>query len=244
MIGKSSCSSVALSSTKRSKTMSSTLCGRAFSRSILLMTTIGLALFSSAFLRTKRVCACGPSCASTTSKNAVDHFHDALDFAAEVGVAGSVDDVDVVTVPFEGGVLGANGDALFAFEIHRIHHALLDLLVGAEGAGLAQQLIDERGLAVIDVGDDGDVADFVHDVHASQRVEQAPPPGGDDVQQPKRLPARSAEYGRDRRQRQPVPGWERGRGELESGETTARNPQCEKQKRQVICMTCRFASST
>src|SRR5437763_1477193 len=48
MIGKSSCSSVAFNSTKRSKTMSTTRCGRAFSRSILLMTTTGLSLFSSA----------------------------------------------------------------------------------------------------------------------------------------------------------------------------------------------------
>ena len=35
-------------------------------------------------------------------------------------------------------------------------------LVGAEGAGLAEKLIDERGLAVINVSDDGDVADLVH----------------------------------------------------------------------------------
>ena len=38
-----------------------------------------------------------------------------------------------------------------------------DLLAGAEGAGLLQQLVDQRGLAVVDVGDDGDVAQ-VHDV--------------------------------------------------------------------------------
>ena len=56
----------ASSSTKRSKIMSRTLCGRAFSRSILLMTTMGLAPFSSALRRTNLVCACGPSCASTT----------------------------------------------------------------------------------------------------------------------------------------------------------------------------------
>ena len=95
-------------------------------------------------------------------QDAIDHLHDALDFAAEVGVARGVDDVDAIAVPMKGGVLGANGDALFALEIHRIHHALLDLLVGAEGAGLPEQLIDERGLAVIDVGNDGDVANFVH----------------------------------------------------------------------------------
>jgi hypothetical protein len=30
----------------------------------------------------------------------------------------------------------------------------------AEGAALAQQLVDQRGLAMVDVGDDGDVADL------------------------------------------------------------------------------------
>ena len=71
-------------------------------------------------------------------QDAIDHFHDAFDFAAEIGVAGSVDDVDAIAVPLKGGVLGANGDAFFALEIHRIHHPFLHLLVGAEGAGLAQ----------------------------------------------------------------------------------------------------------
>ena len=39
-----------------------------------------------------------------------------------------------------------------------IHHARVDVLVVAESAGLAQQLVDQGGLAVIDVGDDGDIA--------------------------------------------------------------------------------------
>ena len=51
-------------------------------------------------------------------------------------------------------------------EIHRVHDPLLDLLVGAEGAGLAQELIHERGLPVVDVGDNGDVADLIHFVAA------------------------------------------------------------------------------
>ena len=43
-------------------------------------------------------------------------------------------------------------------EVVGVHHALGHLLVRGEGAGLAQQLVDQRGLAVVDVGDDGDVA--------------------------------------------------------------------------------------
>src|SRR5437773_5712684 len=67
MTGKSSCSSVACRDSKSSKTASSTLCGVALSRSILLITTIGLAPASRALRSTKRVCACGPSTESTTN---------------------------------------------------------------------------------------------------------------------------------------------------------------------------------
>ena len=90
--------------------------------------------------------------------DAVDHLERALHFAAEVGVAGRVDDVDLAAVVVDGGVLGEDGDAALAFEVVRVHDALGHLLVGAEGAGLAQHGVDERGLAVVDVGDDGDIA--------------------------------------------------------------------------------------
>ena len=40
-------------------------------------------------------------------------------------------------------------------------HALGDVLVGAEGAGLPEHGVDEGGLAVVDVGHDGDVADVL-----------------------------------------------------------------------------------
>src|SRR6266566_2110630 len=95
-------------------------------------------------------------------QHAVHHFHDALDFAPEIRVARCVDDVDPITVPMESRVLRANRDSLLALEIHRVHHALLDLLIGAKGPRLPQQLIDQRSLAVIDVRNDRDITDFIH----------------------------------------------------------------------------------
>ena len=58
----------------------------------------------------------------------------------------------------DGGVLGQDGDAALALEVGVVHRALGDALVGAEDAALVQQGVHERGLAVVDVGDDGDVA--------------------------------------------------------------------------------------
>ncbi len=62
-------------------------------------------------------------------QHAVDHRQAALDLAAEVGVAGGVDDVDdrhaaVGVVPVHGGVLGQDGDALFLLQVTGVHQAL------------------------------------------------------------------------------------------------------------------------
>ncbi len=91
-------------------------------------------------------------------EHAVDHRQDALDLAAEIGVAGSVDDVDVHAQVVDRGVLREDRDAALALDVVRVHDALDEMLVGGKGAGLLQELVDQRGLAVVDVGDDGDVA--------------------------------------------------------------------------------------
>ena len=88
----------------------------------------------------------------------VDHVQDALDLAAEIGVAWGIDDVDARILPDDRGRLGQDGDAALLLEVVGIHHALDDALVVAVGAGLLQKLVDERGLAMVDVRDDGDVA--------------------------------------------------------------------------------------
>ena len=65
-------------------------------------------------------------------------------------------------------LLGEDRDPLLALEIARIHDPVDDGLVRAEGAGLAQHRVDQRGLAVVHVGDDRDVAQVV--ANGSRRV--------------------------------------------------------------------------
>ena len=90
--------------------------------------------------------------------HAVDHRQHPLHFAAEVGVARGVDDVDEHVAVVHGGVLGQDGDAALALELVAVHRPLGHALVVAEHPALAEHRVDERGLAVIDVGDDRDVA--------------------------------------------------------------------------------------
>ena len=92
-------------------------------------------------------------------QHAVDHRQHALDLTAEVGVPGSIDDIDAGAAVLDRAVLGEDGDAALALDVVGVHDALADLLVGGEGARLLEQAVHQRGLAVIDMGDDGDVAD-------------------------------------------------------------------------------------
>src|SRR6185436_9573106 len=73
-------------------------------------------------------------------KHAINHIHDAFDLAPEVRVTGRIHNVHMEVLIFEGGILGANGDALLTLEVHGIHDPFLagDGLVGAKSAGLFQ----------------------------------------------------------------------------------------------------------
>ena len=93
-------------------------------------------------------------------QHAIDHLHHAFDLGTEVGVTRSIDDVDRVTFPVDRGVLGLDGDALLTLEVHRVHGAFGDGLVFTVSAAGLKELVDEGGLAVINVGNDGEVADI------------------------------------------------------------------------------------
>ena len=78
-------------------------------------------------------------------------------------MARGVNDVDFITVVKDRGLLRRDGDATFMFLVARVHDESLAhfRLVVAESVRLFKKPVDERGFAVVDVGDDGDVSDFV-----------------------------------------------------------------------------------
>src|SRR5205807_7164134 len=92
-------------------------------------------------------------------QHAVHHGQHALDLAAEVGVAGRVDDVDARAAVLDGAVLREDRDAALALDVVGVHDALAEPLVRGEGPRLLEETIYRRGLAVVDVRDDGDIAD-------------------------------------------------------------------------------------
>ena len=91
----------------------------------------------------------------------VHHGEHALHLAAEVGVAGGVHDVDAVAVPADGGVLGQDGDATLPLQVVGIHDAIGRGRTLVQGSGLLQEFVHEGGLAMVHMGDDGDVAQLL-----------------------------------------------------------------------------------
>ena len=64
-----------------------------------------------------------------------------------------------MAAPFHRRAFGEDGDPALLLQVIGIHRPFLDALIVAEGAGLAEQLVDERGLAMIDMGNDRHVAE-------------------------------------------------------------------------------------
>ena len=73
-------------------------------------------------------------------------------------MARRVDDIDLHIAILNGGVLGQNGDAALPLQVAGVHDPVLDFLVFPESAALLEHLVHEGGLAVVNVGDDGDIS--------------------------------------------------------------------------------------
>ena len=92
------------------------------------------------------------------NEHAIHHAQRALDFAAEIAVAGRVHDINFRVVIGDRGIFRENRDSAFPLEIVRVHHARDYFLIRAENAALLEHGVNERCLAVVNMGDDSDIA--------------------------------------------------------------------------------------
>jgi len=94
----------------------------------------------------------------------------ARDLVGEIDVAGGVDEVELVRLAVVGLVeetdgAGLDGDAALALEVHVVEDLVHHLALG-EGVGAFEDAVGQGRLAVVDVGDDGEVADALGRSHA------------------------------------------------------------------------------
>ena len=99
----------------------------------------------------------------------------AVDLVGEIDVAGRVDEVEHVILAVARAIiephrLRLDGDAALALDIHRIEH-LLDHFARFEPAGELDQPVGERRFAVVDMGDDGEIADIFDGYRAHGRAD-------------------------------------------------------------------------
>ena len=99
----------------------------------------------------------------------ISHAQHTFHLATEVGVAGCVKNIDTELLSLKvagagsedvvhGAVLRQNGDSALALKRVGIHHALLLRSADLKGAGLLEERVHERGLTVVNVSDDGNIA--------------------------------------------------------------------------------------
>ena len=112
----------------------------------------------------------------------VDHQQRALargeaagDLVGEVDMAGRVHQVELVGLAIIGGVVEAHGlrldgDAPLALDIHVVEQLFLHLPLG-QPAGELDQPVGERALPVVDVGDDGKIADLGKVGHCARAID-------------------------------------------------------------------------
>ena len=101
----------------------------------------------------------------------IDHEHGAFacgqaaaDLVSEVDMTRGVDEVELVGLPIIGGIVDANslafdGDAAFALDVHAVKQLGLHIAI-RHGAGHLQNAVGERGLAMVDMGDDAEISDM------------------------------------------------------------------------------------
>src|SRR3546814_1981242 len=87
------------------------------------------------------------------------------DLIGEVDMAGRVHQVELIGLAALRGVAEANGlrldgDAALPLDVHRVEHLLLHL-ARRQAAALLDQPVGEGRLAVVDMRDDGEVADMI-----------------------------------------------------------------------------------
>ena len=92
--------------------------------------------------------------------NAVYHFQYTFYFAAEVCVAGCIDDIDLHITVIYCCVFGKDRDPSFPFNIAAVHNTFLYRLIGTEDPALFQELVNQCGFTVVNMGNNGYISDI------------------------------------------------------------------------------------
>ncbi len=95
-------------------------------------------------------------------KAAIGHIEHALHFAAEIGVSRSVYNVDFCPFVIDGDVFGEYCYAALALKVIAVEYQFAGILIISKKMSGHQHFVHKGGLAMVHVGDDGDIAYILH----------------------------------------------------------------------------------
>ena len=92
-----------------------------------------------------------------------------LTFIGKVHVTGSVDQVQHVLLAIVGGIVdadrvGLDGDSAFPLDIHAVEQLFLHVAI-LDRSGLLNEPVSKGGFAMVDMRDDGEIADMSEVCH-------------------------------------------------------------------------------
>ena len=113
----------------------------------------------------------------------------AADFVVKVNVAGRVDKVELIGFAIFGGVIQRDavrldGNTALTLKIHRIQHLSFHLTF-AQGTTQLNKAVSQCRLAVVDMGDDGKVANQAQVTHGADHPDRVARHGDDGEESPK-----------------------------------------------------------
>ena len=79
-------------------------------------------------------------------------------------MTGRIDNVNAKIPPADGRILGQYGNSAFPLLVVGVHHPLCVLAATIQRTGLLQEAVDQGRLAMVDMGDDGNVAEILYHV--------------------------------------------------------------------------------
>ena len=91
-------------------------------------------------------------------QHAFNHAQGPFYFSAEVGMPRRIDDIDLDALISDARVLGPDRDAALTLLIHRVHNAFAHVVDLPMDVRLPEHRVDQGGFAMVDVGNNGDVA--------------------------------------------------------------------------------------
>ena len=95
-------------------------------------------------------------------QHAVGHVEHTLHLAAEVAVAGGVDDVNLVALVADRDVFGQDGDAALALEVVVVEDEFAGFLIFSEKLCLVQHAVNQSGLSMVNMRNNGNISNVLH----------------------------------------------------------------------------------